>query len=1100
MQQSGNLSLRTKLIAVSLIISIIPLTIIGGIDNRSISEALVNAANQSLAGTAVQTAAHLDGFIQANLDAVRTEAQLPDFGDFLDRPSRPPAAGGEFADGSARIATILRALSRRDQLYILSYALLDANGIDVIDTSNSDIGADRSKQEYFKRPVSTGLPYVSPVEFSGTANHPPSLYFSAPIRNVQGNIVGVLRLRYNASILQQIITQANGLGGDGSSAVLLDENHLRLADGLTPDLVFTTIIPLDPAQVAELQAAERLPQRPVDQLSTNMPEFERGLVNSATQPFFLAEIDPSESSREAVAVAPMTAQPWLVAFGQDEAIFLAPVGKQTRVSLLISAIMAILVMLSVAGAAQLLTGPIVRLTNSAQKVGAGDLRVQALVETHDEIGTLAQTFNTMTLQLRQTLEGLTGRSAELRLANEQLQAELVERLRGVAVLQESEAKYRDLVDQVSDGFYVSDLHGKLTFANRALAGILGVKHPDALIGRNFSEFVTSEHALELAERYRAAMSTGKGSGMIPVELVRQDGVKAFVEIRHQVIIENGIPVGNRGTLRDVTERKRAEAEIQRRLTELEAVNHISTAMRSAQTLEEMLSIVLDVTLEVMHAAHGGVWLYDPSKDELQLVVTRGYFEQPVVSNIPPEKPGEGVAGYAFATRQPYISREYQLDPRLSESVRKGIPPGIGGALIPILAGDNVVGTLNISIPLPREITPDEVHLLTILCEIVGNAIQRTQLHEQTERSLQKLGALHEIDKIINASLDLQLTLGIFVDQVISQLRVDAVAVILFNAHTQALEYSVGRGFRTQTFERTRQYLGEGKTGRVVLERRILHIANLREAGEEIPPAAHLIDEGFLEYYGVPLIAKGKVKGVLEVFHRAPLVVGMDWVSFLETLAGQAAIAIENATLFNDLQRSNTDLALAYDATIEGWSHALDLRDEETEGHTQRVTEITLRLAKAMGIGDAELVHIRRGGLLHDIGKMGVPDGVLLKPGSLTDEEWVLMRKHPQLAFELLSPIAYLRDALDIPYCHHEKWDGTGYPRGLKGEQIPLAARLFAVVDVWDALRSDRPYRKAWDEGKVREHIQSLAGTHFDPNVVPIFLELMEKTLRDAQQK
>jgi len=240
--------------------------------------------------------------------------------------------------------------------------------------------------------------------------------------------------------------------------------------------------------------------------------------------------------------------------------------------------------------------------------------------------------------------------------------------------------------------------------------------------------------------------------------------------------------------------------------------------------------------------------------------------------------------------------------------------------------------------------------------------------------------------------------------------------------------------------------------------------------------------------------------VLEVFHRAPLVTGVDWVSFLETLAGQAAIAIDNATLFNDLQRSNTDLALAYDATIEGWSHALDLRDEETEGHTQRVTEITLQLAKAMGIGDAELVHIRRGGLLHDIGKMGVPDGVLLKPGSLTDEEWVLMRKHPQLAFELLSPIAYLRDALDIPYCHHERWDGTGYPRGLKGEQIPLAARLFAMVDVWDALRSDRPYRKAWDEGKVREHIQSFAGTHFDPNVVPIFLELMEKTLRDAQQK
>ncbi|MDP2776746.1 MAG: HD-GYP domain-containing protein, partial [Anaerolineales bacterium] len=210
-------------------------------------------------------------------------------------------------------------------------------------------------------------------------------------------------------------------------------------------------------------------------------------------------------------------------------------------------------------------------------------------------------------------------------------------------------------------------------------------------------------------------------------------------------------------------------------------------------------------------------------------------------------------------------------------------------------------------------------------------------------------------------------------------------------------------------------------------------------------------------------------------------------------------AIDSAQLFEDLQISNTDLLNAYDKTIEGWSHALDLRDKETEGHTQRVTEITLRLAKAMGIGAAELVHIRRGGLLHDIGKMGVPDSILLKPGKLTDEEWVAMRKHPQLAFELLSPIAYLRDALDIPYCHHERWDGTGYPRGLKGEQIPLAARLFAIVDVWDALRSDRPYRQRWPNEKAINHIKSLSGTHFDPKAVDLFLNLVVELSKDQTE-
>jgi PAS domain S-box-containing protein len=190
-----------------------------------------------------------------------------------------------------------------------------------------------------------------------------------------------------------------------------------------------------------------------------------------------------------------------------------------------------------------------------------------------------------------------------------------------------------------------------------------------------------------------------------------------------------------------------------------------------------------------------------------------------------------------------------------------------------------------------------------------------------------------------------------------------------------------------------------------------------------------------------------------------------------------------------LQRAHLELAQAYETTLEGWSRALDLRDKETEGHTQRVTDMTVRLARAIGLSEAELVQVRRGALLHDIGKMGIPDSILLKPGPLTEAEWEVMRKHPSYAHDLLTPIAYLHEALDIPYCHHEKWDGSGYPRGLKGEHIPLAARLFAVVDVWDALRSDRPYRAGWPDERVREHIRSLAGTHFDREVVRLFLAM-----------
>ncbi|MEW5952901.1 MAG: HD domain-containing phosphohydrolase [Bacillota bacterium] len=187
--------------------------------------------------------------------------------------------------------------------------------------------------------------------------------------------------------------------------------------------------------------------------------------------------------------------------------------------------------------------------------------------------------------------------------------------------------------------------------------------------------------------------------------------------------------------------------------------------------------------------------------------------------------------------------------------------------------------------------------------------------------------------------------------------------------------------------------------------------------------------------------------------------------------------------------SNIELTLAYDATIEGWSRALDLRDKETDGHSRRVTDTTILLARAAGMSEAELAHVRRGALLHDIGKMGLPDRILLKPGPLTEGEWEIMRRHPSYAYDLLSPIAYLRPALDIPYCHHEKWDGSGYPRGLKGERIPLSARIFAIVDVWDALTSERPYRPAWNEEKVNDYLREQSGKHFDPLVAELFMKM-----------
>ncbi|MEW6093490.1 MAG: HD domain-containing phosphohydrolase [Chloroflexota bacterium] len=393
--------------------------------------------------------------------------------------------------------------------------------------------------------------------------------------------------------------------------------------------------------------------------------------------------------------------------------------------------------------------------------------------------------------------------------------------------------------------------------------------------------------------------------------------------------------------------------------------------------------------------------------------------------------------------------------------------------------DGSTGWFELSI----EPVPEGLFILSI------DITERKRAEAKAERQVQRLASLGTIDMAITSSLDLAVTLNILLERVCSQLNADAADVLLLRPGLNMLEYAAGRGFRTNDIAQLSLQVGENYAGRAVIERRPISVSDLESASPPFARPELAAGEGFRSFNVIPLIAKGEVKGVLEVFHRTPFSPDSDWQEFFVALARQAAIAIDNAELFTRLQRSNDELLMSYDLTIEGWSHALDLRDKETEGHTQRVTEMTVKLAERFGFDEEAIVHVRRGALLHDIGKMGVPDAILLKPGELTEEEWVLMRRHPVYAYEMLSPIPYLRLALDIPHYHHEKWDGSGYPEGLKGEQIPLAARLFAVVDVWDALSSDRPYRPAWPEGKIYTHLRENAGVHFDPRVADVFLKM-----------
>ena len=558
------------------------------------------------------------------------------------------------------------------------------------------------------------------------------------------------------------------------------------------------------------------------------------------------------------------------------------------------------------------------------------------------------------------------------------------------------------------------------------------------------------------------------------------------------LIENGQVFGTITAIEDQTDRVVHEEELRRQLAVQRALYEIDRAILTLD-LSDCLQRVVDEAAAMVGAPVAAVVLREGDTLRMGASCGDGGWHEAL------HLEAGSIAAWVARSGQAVVLTDVESHDGPSE--QKALYPGSRSIVAaPLVLGEQVIGVLLAESPRPAVFGGSELELMVALGTQAAIAIRNAQLHEQTEQRLERLSALRSVDVAITASLDLRVTLDILLDHVVSQLGVDAAAVLLFNPYTHILEFFVGSGFREGTRHRFRLLLGEGFAGHIVLDRRTIVIPDLRLPIDELEPGQPTIEkrrlelqkEGFAAYFGAPLIAKGEVKGVLELLHRSPLQPDSEWFEFLKSLALQAAIAIDNAEMFNSLQRSNQDLRLAYIATIEGWARALELRDRATEGHSQRVTEMTLRLARAMGISSEELVHVQRGALLHDIGKMGIPDAILHKTGELSNEDWDIIRQHPVHAYQMLWPIAFLRPALDIPYCHHERWDGAGYPRGLKGELIPLPARIFAVVDVYDALCSDRPYRQAWPEEKVLQHIREQAGQHFDPQVVDLFFEHVVK--------
>lgn len=664
--------------------------------------------------------------------------------------------------------------------------------------------------------------------------------------------------------------------------------------------------------------------------------------------------------------------------------------------------------------------------------------------------------------------------------------DITERKQAEEVIQESESRYRSIVESSPLGMHVYELQApnRLVFvgANPAADKILGVDNSN-FIDKTIEDAFPALAGTDVPKHYIEAATKGTPWQTEQIDYDSEGIRGAFEVIAFQIAPNKMVAM-----FQDITTRRIAEDSLQVRTRELETLFSLSSHLRSAQSANEMLPLVLKEIQKVVSIDASAITLLSPDKENFTYAIGDGVLAPNIGRQYSVEN---SISGIVYKTHQSYVTEDLSTDSQQATSLSGTSELG-PAVIVPLLSETDFIGVIICGRKKEKSaihFKSTDVQVLTAIGEMVANALRRARLFDQALARLQNLQALHSIDMAISANMDLAVVLNVLLTQGVSQLEVDAADILLLEPNTHMMKYAAGYGFRTKTIEKTLLRIGEGLPGQVALKQEIIYLNNIET--NDMLVRRKLLDENFISYQAAPLIAKGQLQGVLETFCRSHMTTSDEQFGFLETLATQAAIAIDNAKLFIDLQRSNFEMEMAYDATIEGWSRALELRDQETEGHTLRVTDMTIQLVHIMGAGKGEIIHIRWGALLHDIGKMGIPDNILLKSGSLDANEWKTMKLHTVYAYEMLKPIEFLSKAVDIPYCHHERWDGKGYPRQLQGEQIPLSARIFAIADVWDALTNDRPYRKAWKEEKALEYIITNRGTHFDPQVVDAFVVLKE---------
>jgi PAS domain S-box-containing protein len=652
-------------------------------------------------------------------------------------------------------------------------------------------------------------------------------------------------------------------------------------------------------------------------------------------------------------------------------------------------------------------------------------------------------------------------------------------------LKNSEERFRFITENMTDTVWLMDTNLKVTYISPSVTALRGytlAELQEMRIDENLTpaslELVLATMGVEMSPD---KLMDGNRKIVIPLELefYKKDRTTFWSENTFTLIRDQqGMPYQILGVGRDITERKQ-------HLRQNEAIAALSGALRDVQDRAGTLAVVLKEVTALLNPLGAHICLLDVRRNTLVIEVGEGIGAPMVNRRFLADK---SLLARSLRATKPQIIEDFDSNPMIPEKMRTALSGVKLAYTIPLIVHGDVIGALMV---FPRErIQKRDMVLLITLADFSASAIQRVNLFEQARQQVQRLEALHTIDKAITSITDINMTLSIFSDQVINLFGVDAVAIWLNNPVTHTLTLAHGRGFKVMPPLNTTMRLGRGISGQVALERQVTIIPNLAAGLYELSPSPiRWEQEQFVSYIGAPLIAKGELKGILEIYSCTPISEDNDWLDFLEAISHQAAIAVDNSRMFVDLQRSNAELLQSYNAMLENLAQIPEKREPTYAGHSLNVADLSLRLARALDVDQGDMIHIYRGTLLHDLGTLAIPDAIIKKPGKLNEEEWALVKKHPTWAHEWFSRLNFVKSALNVPYCHHERWDGSGYPRGLKGTNIPIEARIAAVADVWDALTHDRPYRKAWKAADAQEYVSKQSGKLFDPQVVQVFLKM-----------